>query len=53
MRKFVSKLGRFDFFIHNVIAHPLMEICHVFGLTKLGNAIHDGTLPLSEEEQQG
>ena len=52
MRKFVSKLGRFDFFVHNVIAHPVMEFCHLFGFTELGDKIHDGTLPLRHEEDQ-
>ena len=31
--------------VHNIIAHPLMGICQLLGLEKLGNAIHDGTLP--------
>ena len=37
--------GRFAWTIHNMIAHPLMEILHQFGMTSLGNRIHDWTLP--------
>lgn len=33
--------------IHNIIAHPLMEILSWFGFTKLGDKIHDITLPTS------
>lgn len=50
MRKFVSKLGRFNYTIHNFIAHPLMEILHLVGLTELGNKVHDATLPLRHDE---
>lgn len=31
--------------VHNVIAHPLMQLCNCLGLRRLGRAIHDGTLP--------
>lgn len=50
MRKFVSKLGRFNYTIHNLIAHPLMEIFHLIGLSDLGDKIHDATLPLQHGE---
>lgn len=46
MRSFVSRLGRFSYTIHNLVAHPLMEIFHLIGFTELGNKIHDATLPL-------
>jgi hypothetical protein len=49
MRKFVTKLGYFQYSIHNIIAHPLMEILHLAGFTSLGDKIHDGTLPLRPE----
>lgn len=49
MNTFVSKLGRFNFTIHNVIAHPLMEILHLVGLTEWGNKIHDATYPIRDE----
>lgn len=31
--------------VHNIIAHPLMQICGWFGLFDLGVAIHDATIP--------
>lgn len=50
MRKFVSKLGPFNYTIHNLIAHPVMEVLHLIGLGKWGDKIHDATLPLQREE---
>lgn len=41
---------KFEYTIHNLIAHPLMEILHLIGLTKLGNKIHDNTLPKKTKE---
>ena len=49
MKKLVSKLGRFNFTIHNVVAHPVMEALHILGFTEAGNRIHDMTLPEREE----
>jgi hypothetical protein len=31
--------------VHNIIAHPLMEILSWIGLSKLGEWCHDATLP--------
>jgi len=31
--------------VHNLIGHPLMQICFWLGLPKLAKAVHDGTLP--------
>ena len=50
MRKFVSKLGPFKYTIHNLIAHPLMEVLYLIGFGKLGDKIHDATLPLQHGE---
>jgi hypothetical protein len=52
MNTFVSKLGRFNFTVHNFIAHPLMEILHLVGLTEWGNKVHDATLPIREEDDE-
>ena len=49
MNTFVSKLGRFNYTIHNIIAHPLMEVLHLVGLTEWGNKVHDATYPSREE----
>ena len=45
MPKFLSKLGRFQWTLHNVVAHPLSEILAQFGLEKAGNIVHDLTIP--------
>jgi hypothetical protein len=42
---------KFEYTIHNLIAHPLMEILHLVGLTELGNKVHDSTLPKKDKEK--
>jgi hypothetical protein len=51
MRAFVTKLGRFNYTIHNFIAHPIMEILHLIGLSELGDKVHDKTLPFRLEQE--
>lgn len=31
--------------VHNLIGHPVMQLCAWVGLTKLGLRIHDATVP--------
>ena len=50
MKTFLSKLGAFNYTVHNLIAHPLMEILHLIGLTELGNKVHDMTLPTIHQQ---
>lgn len=38
MKKFKNRIM---LFLHNVIGHPLMELCYVFGLVRLGNYVHN------------
>ena len=45
MNKTLSKLGRFSWTLHNVVAHPLSEILYQLGYENLGNKIHDKTIP--------
>ena len=45
MNKALSKLGRFSWTLHNVVAHPLCEALHQLGYENLGNSIHDKTIP--------
>ena len=45
MSKRLAKLGRFKWTIHNMVAHPLSEICFLIGYGELGNKIHDITIP--------
>lgn len=43
-------LRRFDWAMHNIVGHPLMEICFLLGLERLGLWIHDETLPDEDED---
>ena len=49
MPKFLSKLGRFQWTLHNVVAHPLSEILYQIGLENAGNIVHDRTIPEHEK----
>jgi hypothetical protein len=31
--------------VHNLLAHPAMEVLSWFGAVELGNRLHDATLP--------
>lgn len=33
---------------HNLVAHPASELLHWLGLGRLGNRLHDATLPEHE-----
>lgn len=39
---------RFHWTVHNVVAHPLSEILFQFGLVRLGDWLHDVTVPEHE-----
>jgi len=43
---------RFQYTIHNVIAHPLMELLYQLGLHGLSSKLHDCTLPTESESDQ-
>ena len=46
IKTIINKLpGKYQYSIHNLIAHPLMELTHICGYTELGNKIHEATLP--------
>ena len=52
MNKFINKLpNRFQWTIHNVFAHPLMELAFQLGFKKLSTAIHDKTMPEQNDEK--
>lgn len=36
---------RFSWTLHNVVAHPLMELLNQLGFERLGNRVHDRTVP--------
>lgn len=46
MQSLISRLpGRFQWTLHNMVAHPVMELLTQLGLKKWGSRFHDLTLP--------
>ena len=46
MKTLINKLPRrFQFTIHNMIAHPLLEVFYQLGLSDLATWIHEETCP--------
>ena len=46
MEKTINNLPqKYKWTIHNVIAHPLMELAHLLGNSQLSEFIHDSTIP--------
>ena len=41
----------FKYTIHNIIGHPVMEVCYLLGFKELGKWVHDSTLPEGWEEE--
>ncbi len=39
-----------NWFIHNVIAHPLMQILYMVGCPNLADKVHNGTVPTLGKE---
>ena len=39
---------RFQWTLHNLLAHPLSEVLFQVGLRELGDALHDRTIPEHE-----
>jgi len=51
MKKILDKLPkRFQWTLHNCIAHPLMEIAFQCGLKNLSTQIHEMTQPTDEDQ---
>ena len=38
-----------NWFVHNIFAHPLMQILNMVGLDSIAVIVHDSTLPEDEE----
>ena len=38
--------------MHNLVGHPMMQICNSLGLKGLANAWHDNTLPPEEKKDK-
>ncbi len=45
-------MQRIKLALHNIIGHPLMEISYLFGLTRLGNWIHNDLFNFEDINQQ-
>ena len=46
MQRFIGILpDRFRWTIHNVLAHPVMEVLFQLGFEDLSNRLHDSTVP--------
>ena len=51
--KIIDRLPkRFQWTIHNLIAHPLMEVLYQIGLEELSSKVHDTTMPSNEEGKE-
>lgn len=40
-----THLPKFAWAIHNLFAHPASEVLYQIGYEKLGNKVHDATIP--------
>ncbi len=50
MKKIINALPKkYQWTIHNLIAHPLMEIIYLSGRESLSQKIHDCTIPESHQ----
>lgn len=38
-----------NWWVHNMVAHPAMQILNALGMSWLGDAFHDATLPAGGE----
>jgi hypothetical protein len=34
-------MNRIKLALHNILGHPIMEICYIFGMIRLGNWVHN------------
>lgn len=47
--KTLGRLGRFSWTLHNMIGHPVAEVFWVLGMDRVGDYVHDITLPVGKE----
>lgn len=54
LRALVTRLpARFQWTAHNLVAHPLSEVLYQIGFERLGNVVHDATVPFHEPGDPG
>jgi hypothetical protein len=41
-----------NWFVHNIFAHPVMQILNMIGLKRLANMVHDRTIPTNYLRQK-
>jgi len=39
-----------SWFVHNLFAHPAMQILNMVGLHRAAEYVHDSTLPLTDDD---
>lgn len=44
-----AEYARHAWTLHNIVGHPMMQVCAWFGLTKLSMWCHDATIPRPKE----
>jgi hypothetical protein len=47
--KLLGRLGPFAFTAHNMIGHPVSEVFYLLGLDRVGDYVHDITLPVGRD----
>ena len=52
-QKFLSKLGPFQWALHNMLAHPIMEVLKWINLTRWGEYLHKIIVPGNSWREQG
>ena len=53
MKKIINTFPKkYKWTIHNLIAHPLSEICFLLGQESLSQKIHDSTVPDDDKDLQ-
>lgn len=49
--KLFNKLGRFSYTFHNIVGHPIAEIFWASGFDKVGDYIHNITVPYPDTKE--
>lgn len=51
-QKFLGRLGRFKWSLHNIVAHPVAEVLWWVGLHRASFWVHDATIPEHDEGEE-
>ncbi len=47
----MGRWKKFEWALHNLVAHPIMEVLSWIGLAEVGDRLHDATVPPSERRR--